>query len=1055
MLLGALALVRTAAGETAPLAIGQTVERELDAGEAHAYRFEPGDRRPVRLVAEQRGIDVEIEIERADGDGFVADSPFDRRGREAVLLAGSTSYEITIRGRETGAPPALYALRLEPLADSQGDRRLAASRAATAAARLYPEGTPEAWREAAGHHRRALDHWRAVGDDAEAALALYAEAVLHRLADAPRAALETAVEAVELFRRQGQPMLEAYALNELGLDRRDLGDLDGARRAFEQSSVLGESQGDDFIVAAAASNLCLMDLSRGELLDGRACYRRSLPVIEAARSAQIESAARTNLGRLAEHLGEPEEALGHYRRALELLAAAGERRSQARTLNNLGVLHRGLGELDAAMARYAEAAEIFEAIGEKRWRARVLNNSGYAYRSAGENRRARLSFELALDLFRQAGDRRGEAATLDNLALARRDLGRSAEAAALHLQALELRRQDGHRRGEAVTLRRLGEVYAEVGEHEAALAHLRAAVAVASDLGDRATEAAARQGLGEIHLEMGEIDSARAQLEAGLALATGAEQRAISAEILAHLARTETAAGRLGEARRRVAAALEQLEGLRARIHSPDLRTSYSSLLRRTYELEIDLLLTDHRADPSAGHDRRALEIAERARGRALLELLQEAGVDLAAGVDPGLFERRRSLVRRLDAKTERLADPKLDAPSREALEAQQLALLHTLEVLDAELRRESPAYGEIVRPRPLEAREIQALVDPGTTLAVYLLGDSRSQLWRVAREEIELFELPGRTAIEAAARRVHQLWSELDPTARARDHAAAEELAVMLRLRELRATSRLAVIADGALHLVPFAALPVPASDAGAPEALVARSEIVSLPSASVLALDRRLHGGAARRRSVAILADPVYGPDYPRLPGSRREAEAIAEAISPEAGFQALGLDASLHLVESGLLRSHDVLHFATHGVIDTDKPSLSGLVLSQVDAKGRPQRGFLRLHDIYNLHLDAELVVLSGCRTALGPEVRGEGLIGLARAFIYSGSRRVVASLWRVEDRATAALMASFYRAMWQEALPPAAALAEAQRELSRTRRFRDPYHWAGFVMVGDWR
>ncbi len=1057
------------AGDEAPLpAVGETVERELAAGEAHAFRFEPSGRRPARLVVEQVGIDVEIGVETAEGLAFVADGPFDRRGREAVLLAGSTSYRIAVRGREVGAPPGRYRLHLEPI-DAEppdGDRRLAAARAETAAARLYRQGIPDAWREAAVHCRRALELWRALGEEAEAARVLYAQAVLHRLADAPREALEAAGEARELARRLGEELLAGYADNELGLGHLQAGDLDAAGQAFERSAAAGDAGGDGFLAAAAANNLCLMDLSRGQIEAARACYQRSMPAIERPRAAQIESAARTNLGRLAEHLGEPEEALGHYRRALELLEAAGERRSQARTLNNLGVLLRGLGDLDAAMARYAEASEIFEAIGERRWQARVLCNVGFVYRSVDEPRRALVSFSRARDFFRLAQDRRGEATALDNLGLVQRQLGRPEEALGLHRQALELRRRAGHRRGEAVTLRRLGEVHAELRDVEAARRRLGEAAGLADELGDRLHGAKARRGLAEIDLRRGELDAARRQLETALGLISGGGRRASEAELLVDLARTERAAGQPEVARRHVAAALERLEDLRARIDSPDLRTSYSSLLRGAYELDVDLLMAAHRADPAAGFDRRALEVTERARARALLELLQEAEVDLTAGVDPALLERRRSLARRLDAKTERLVDRKLDAASREALEAEQLVLLQRLEVADAEIRRQSPAYGEIVRPRPLAAKEIQALVDPGTALAVYLLAEPRSYLWRVTAAAIDAFELPGRGRIETAARRLHALWSELDVPARAHDHAAAQELAWMLRLSELAGPRRLAVLADGALHVVPFAALPVLASDSagapapattasGAPDTLLALADVVILPSASVLAFDRRRPARAPRRGSVAVLADPVFGPDYPRLAGSRREAEIIAGAIAPAKGLQALGFEADRELVTGGRLEGFDVLHFATHGVIDTENPALSGLVLSQVDAAGRPKPGFLALHDVYNLRLDAELVVLSGCRTALGPVVRGEGLIGLARGFMYAGARRVVASLWPVEEWATAALMTAFYRALWHDALPPAAALARAQREVAKIRSFRDPYHWAGFVLVGDWR
>jgi CHAT domain-containing protein len=165
-------------------------------------------------------------------------------------------------------------------------------------------------------------------------------------------------------------------------------------------------------------------------------------------------------------------------------------------------------------------------------------------------------------------------------------------------------------------------------------------------------------------------------------------------------------------------------------------------------------------------------------------------------------------------------------------------------------------------------------------------------------------------------------------------------------------------------------------------------------------------------------------------------------------------LGLDANRDAALAADLRDYRVVHFATHALADIQNPELSGLVLSQVDAEGHPREGFLGLSDIYELDLDADLVVLSGCRTALGKEVRGEGVMGLTRGFQYAGVPRVLASLWPVQDRATAELMTRFYRAMWRDHQTPAAALREAQLALRREARYRDPHSWAGFVLQGDW-
>jgi CHAT domain-containing protein len=309
----------------------------------------------------------------------------------------------------------------------------------------------------------------------------------------------------------------------------------------------------------------------------------------------------------------------------------------------------------------------------------------------------------------------------------------------------------------------------------------------------------------------------------------------------------------------------------------------------------------------------------------------------------------------------------------------------------------------------------------------------------------------------------------------------------------------------------------PGPGAARNKPRPLIVEHEIVYEPSASsVAALRRELAGRRPGSRTVAVLADPVFdrddervngarrlasgdsverrpttaarpnrrGPEetggpgeempagleralqtvrargaagarLPRLPFARREAEAIAAAARPGDAMKALDFQASRETASSGALAEYRIVHFATHGLLSAARPELSGLVLSLVDEQGRPRDGFLRLHDIYNLHLPAELVVLSACQTGLGQEIRGEGLVGLTRGFMYAGAARVVASLWQVDDVATAELMRRFYRRMLREGERPASALRTAQVEMWQEGIWRSPYYWAGFVLQGEWR
>ncbi|HEY2290303.1 MAG TPA: CHAT domain-containing tetratricopeptide repeat protein [Thermoanaerobaculia bacterium] len=1062
---------------------GQPLDSPLSPGETHTYRAELAAGHVWRIAVEQRGIDVEVAAQGPDGRRTAVDAPFDRQGTETLVVepAASGVFEIAVTAREPAAPAGRYEIRLDelPRASELDRHRAAAEAALSRAGERYHEGS-QGRRQALAEYRKAVEEWRAAGDRRQEARALYAAAVLARLVNDTREALKTGEETLPLWQGLGDRLWEGATWNEVGLDHWQLGETAEARSAFEKAVALCREAGDRYGEGAALANLCVTDLAKGELKAGLACYERALPVLREVKAESLAASALINVGRVYDIFGEPDPALDRYREARERMRAVGDRFGEAQTLNYIGLLHQELGNSQEALADFGAAMDAFRALGNRRWLAFGLHNTGLVYQGLGEWTRAASAYEEALRLRREMGDKAEEAATLSNLGQVYGALGRIRKALECHQRALALRREIGDRWGEGVALTQVGRGDQALGDTAAALADFDRAVELLQAAGSRADEAEALCSRGEAYLQAGQPAKALESLTEALRLARAAGHRASEAQAEHGIARAERALGSLAEARTHAAAALEILETLRTRIAGTDLRASFSALLHRVYELDLDLLMESHRAGPAAGWDRAALEVAERARARTLVELLSEAGVDVHQGVDPALLERRASLLRRLSAKTERaLREHPKGADERAALEEERLAVLRDLDAVEAEIRERSPGFAALTQPQPLSTAGIQSLLEPDTLLLSYSLGEERSYLWAVTSDRVESFELPGRVRVEALARKVHEELSRFDVEGRRQE---AEDTAALGRLllgpvAGRLPGKRLAVVPDGALEYVPFAALPSPEGPDAAP--LIERHEIADLPSASALAVQRRL---LARRppaaKRLAVIADPVFDlrdsrvaarggarsavrsgegdpPAFERLPASRQEAEAIAALVPRSESMLALGFDAALPRVLGDRLSGFRVVHFATHGVIDAERPALSGLALSMVDAAGHPQEGFLHLHDIYNLKLDADLVVLSGCRTALGKEVRGEGLIGLTRGFQYAGAPRVLASLWRVEDQATAALMTRFYRALWIDKLPPAAALRQAQLGLRGQRRWRDPYFWAGFVLEGDWR
>jgi CHAT domain-containing protein len=513
-----------------------------------------------------------------------------------------------------------------------------------------------------------------------------------------------------------------------------------------------------------------------------------------------------------------------------------------------------------------------------------------------------------------------------------------------------------------------------------------------------------------------------------------------------------------------------------------------------------------HKQRPTAGFGLTAFEVSERARARSLIELLAEARADIRQGVDPSLLDQERSLQRALDDNASRhlqmVTDGKKAEAERIAKEIDELSSQY--DRLKARIRSESPAYAALTQPQPIPVGQIQKTLDENSMLLEYALGEERSYLWAVTRSEVSSFELPAKRTIEDAVRRFHDLLivNQAKPnetleqrlqrieTANRTFPVEASSLGRTLLgpVAQQLGTKRLIIVPDGALQYIPFQALSVPQpSDSNDGSALILQHEIVNEPSAATL----MSLGDQARKpapQTLAVLADPVFEADdpritspgskeatadttvvkqalrdlessfdggrIPRLPATRIEAEGIMQLIPSGLVMKAVDFQASRATATDPGLANYAIVHFATHGLTNNQHPELSGIVLSLFDERGEPQEGFLRLHDIYNLKLPISLVVLSACNTGLGKDVRGEGLIGLTRGFMYAGASGVVASLWKVDDDATAALMTHFYRGLIEKGLTPAAALREAQLQMREQKRWRAPYYWAGFVIQGKY-
>lgn len=1019
-----------ARGPVEKLDAGAVIERRFASSTPHLYRLRLEADHYVRLAVEQHGVDVELRLTGPDGRTSVElDLSEGQLGNEDVAVVADQAGDCTLAVRPAGShDTGSYVLRVASLRQARPeDRRRANAYAWIASAEMLRNAQVADGLQRAGvFYRRALDEWRALGAEREAALTLrrWGRALIDQ--DQLRQALETFQEALSIERRSGDRRQQAHALNDLVPVAHRVGVSDVGAPAHD-ALRLARAESDRFAEADALHNLGLLTASSGDAEGALAYYDAELALWRALGTRRHEAAALHAQGRACTLLGRFDEAKDLFEQALSIRRSSAHASGESATLLQLGWLRYLARDYEGALERYGQAFEVA--------------------------RRAGLDGDLPALL-----DRRASAL----LALGRRD-----EALAMYRDALERLRRAGSRTGYARTLSNIAGVHAEMREW---------------DLAAREYDEAMR-GLRAVR----DLDALPS--------------------VLLDRAQMLRDRGEVERAERAVQSALDLLEQLRNLVGGEVSRATYLAARHKFFDFHVDLLMQREADEPGAGHATRAFEVTEQARARALLD-------DLAwSRRDPALDARTRAEDRELDARLDaavateqRLAEQDATGEQRSAAAADVAALLRAQD--ERRGRRRSAASRDAAwsSARPLGLAAIQRdVLDDDTLMVAYFLGEKRSFVWLVGRTSFEFQPLPPRDTIEALARSVYEL------VPRSRERGVRQQAALLSAsladvvlgpLRGRLGHKRLLLIGDGALHYVPFAALlvrperPPDARETGSAwldgrVPLVAEHELVTAPSASVLGHVRSewLQRQPARHL-LAVLADPVFErsdrrlggaavappqeppaaeavgdlersasdvglPQPRRLPYSRLEAEKILALVPVGQSLRALDFDASRETVLLGRLRDYRILHFATHGLLNARHPELSGLVLSRVDRDGHPQDGFLRVGDLYQLSLPADLVVLSACRTALGRDVRGEGLVGLTQAFLRAGAARVLVSLWNVNDRATADLMARFYDALLTRGMAPAAALRVAQLAFMRDRAFAAPAYWAGFTLQGDWR
>jgi len=827
-------------------------------------------------------------------------------------------------------------------------------------------------------------------------------------------------------------------------------ELDQAETRLQRASaIVGTLAPNSVQMVIILDDFGILFEQRGNFVRADASYRKALAIEERARPGSRTLAnILTNLGTLAHQQGDLKRAEGYHRRALTIAEKIERGQVQlADILSNLGECLLELGDRNGAARYHLRALSLRREIAPTSVStASSLASLGKIARINGDLPEAQKYYEEASEMARKAGAPAAEIARFRfgeaEVQKDRRDFIKAEE---LYRQGLSLLEK---------TIPR-SIAYAEAMAQLAGVLHQEKRLEDAAQLYDKALEILARTS----HL-------AGYGKERSLYRATHSEYPYEYAEVLLEMGRQDLA--------------------------FQILDASHAQTLREMLlETQVDVR---QRGNPALLKRQRILRSLIRAKSEYQTHLASNVnGHEQVSAVDGEIDD----LVAQYEEVSAQL---RVRSPDYAALtDPQPLSLKDIQELLDDDTLLLEYALGK-------EHSYVWAVTR--NTLSVHEL-PTRTEIEKLARNVYELLITPrhqpqDETIVQVSSRRTQ---SELKLI----EKSAALSQAILGPVAHILQNQRLLIVSDGPLRYIPFAALPVPSSTkSNVPRQtryLLLDHEIVTLPSASVVRELRRQQMGRPRAPlDVAVFADPVFessderisrstqfdkpsrsqqlarnivleakslsddrlrraisdfeinrgnGFHLSRLLYTRREAAAIMAVVQNGRAMEALDFQANRKRAMSPAMSRYRVIHFATHALLNNEHPELSGLVLSLVDQMGHPQEGFLELQDIYNLRLPVDLVVLSACDTALGQEVKGEGLIGLTRGFMYAGATRVVASLWSVDDSGTSELMARFYKAMERDHLRPAAALRVAQIQMLRQQRWKSPFYWAAFQIHGDWQ
>jgi len=861
-------------------------------------------------------------------------------------------------------------------------------------------------------------------------------------------------------------------------------------------------------------NSGLMNCYLSQQLKGRECYQRALEVAREIGHKEEEAKLLRSIGFTHAQMSEYSQALDFYQNALNIAQEIADPPREAQCLRDMAEVSWKKGDYSQSIEKYTRSFELSREIGDKSSELLSLNGLGNSFLRTGDFSKSLQYYLQALEINKQLRMRHQESLLLTNIANIYVNLGDHPKALDYYHQALDIHKETGSKSAEGITLNNMARVYSEQKDYSRASEVYQLALQIAREIGDKRAEANRLNNLANTYTQMGNFRAARKLYDEALTLAQNLGTKEIEANVyrdrahmfdkaeeysraqesflkaisigqkigysqkiwLAHagLASVYEKQNKDQEAWRQYKKALENIESMRSQIQLEEHKSGFLSDKIEVYVSLVSLLFDLHQDQPLKGFGEEAYYFAEKAKARAFLDSLQEGKQNLVSHLKPELKEEENELLGKISTIQTELIRPQISDSRREELfkELEEAEENHLN--LIQRIRSMNPVYAQIVYPESYRLKSIQEkLLDKETAILEYLVGEGKAFLFFVTKDDFSIHRLSASKDLEERANDYLSLLktgADKDFQAFSAGERLYQELVgpVMDRFGSIK---RLIVLPDGNLSFLPFEALIGPGRD-DHPKYLISNYRISYAPSATALANLLERKNPTSLRKDLLAFADPDYdfasisrkqidaddilrevymeqGFDFSPLKYSADEVNQISKLIKKKVRDVYIKKDAKEEKIKSLSLKDYKIIHFATHGFIDEQVPLRSSLLLTLDEDPG--EDGFFQAREIYSTDLSAKLVVLSACQTGKGKLERGEGVMGLSRAFLYAGAESVVASLWSINDKATSVFMKHFYEGLSQ-GMKKEESLQKAKLEMIESR-YKHPFYWAPFVLNGD--